>query len=45
MPAALAIGAFGIAIGNGRVLAYYEGLEGAAIIQPVQFLAAWRPAP
>ncbi|MGE4321919.1 MAG: hypothetical protein AB7E60_02695 [Sphingobium sp.] len=43
MPAALSLGAFGIAIGNGRVLAYYEGLEGAAIIQPVQFLTAWRP--
>lgn len=44
MPTALEIiGAFGIALGNGRVLAYLDGIDGAAVIQPHQFLAAWRP--
>ncbi|SEI67998.1 hypothetical protein SAMN05518849_101535 [Sphingobium sp. AP50] len=44
MPAPLSfLGAFGIAMPNSRVLAYYEGAESAAIIQPSSFLAAWRP--
>jgi hypothetical protein len=44
MPTAMEIfGAFGIALSNGRVLAYLDGMEGAAVIQPILFLAAWRP--
>ena len=35
-------GALTMAVGNGRVLGYHEDLEGADILQPVQFLAAWR---
>jgi hypothetical protein len=36
-------GAFGIAVGNGRVLAFHEDAEGAAILQPMKPpLAAWR---
>lgn len=37
-------GAFGIAVGNGRVLAFHEDVEGAAIIQPtgLPIIAAWR---
>lgn len=42
MPGDGLFGAFGISVGNGRILAYHEEAEGAAIIQPVQFLAAWR---
>lgn len=36
------VGAFGVCVGNGRVLAYHEDAEGAAIIQPLQYLSAWR---
>lgn len=36
-------GAFGICIGNGRILAYHEDAEGACIIQPTDApLNAWR---
>lgn len=35
-------GAFGISVGNGRVLAYHQDADGAAIIQPTSFLTAWR---
>ncbi|MGW8202973.1 DUF6950 family protein [Sphingomonas bisphenolicum] len=42
MPGEEPFGAFGVCVGNGRVLAYHEDAEGAAIIQPVEYLAAWR---
>ena len=42
MPGEEPFGAFGVCVGNGRVLAYHEDAEGAAIIQPGQYLAAWR---
>ena len=42
MPGEPPFGAFGVSIGNGRALAYYEEAEGAAVIQPLQFIAAWR---
>lgn len=36
-------GSFGVAVGNGRVLAFHQDVIGAAIIQPVSPpLAAWR---
>lgn len=37
-------GAFGIVIGNGRVLAFHEDVDSAAIIQPgsLPIIAAWR---
>lgn len=35
-------GAFGVCVGNGRMLAYHQDTDGAAIIQPHQFIAAWR---
>ncbi len=35
-------GAFGVCVGNGRVLAYHEDAAGAAILQPSHLLAAWR---
>ncbi len=40
------VGAFGgaiaMAVGNGRVLGYHEDLDGADILQPVEFVGAWR---
>jgi len=35
-------GAFGVCVGNGRVLAYHEDADGAAILQPRNLIAAWR---
>lgn len=35
-------GALAMAVGNGRVLSYHEDLDGADIVQPVQYLSAWR---
>jgi hypothetical protein len=35
-------GALSVAVGNGRVLGYHEDVDGADILQPVHYLAAWR---
>lgn len=36
-------GAFGVSLGNGRVLAFSEDVEGTAVLQPIiPPLAAWR---
>jgi len=35
-------GAFGIAVGNGRVMAYHEAHDGLTILQPSKLVAAWR---
>jgi hypothetical protein len=35
-------GALTVAVGNGRVLGFHEDAEGAEILQPVDFLGAWR---
>ena len=35
-------GALSVAVGNGRVLGYHEDVDGADILQPVQYLTAWR---
>ncbi|NYD88918.1 DUF6950 family protein [Sphingomonas melonis] len=35
-------GALTIAVGNGRVLGFHEDVSSAEILQPVQFIAAWR---
>lgn len=42
LPAEDGIGALGVAIGNGRVLAYHQDAEGAVVVQPIQFVTAWR---
>jgi hypothetical protein len=34
-----------VALGNGRVVGYHEDAEGAAVLQPVEYLAAWRIEP
>ncbi|KTT70171.1 DUF6950 family protein [Sphingomonas sanguinis] len=40
------VGAFGgaiaMAVGNGRVLGYHEDLGGADILEPIEFVGAWR---
>ncbi len=36
------IEALGIALGNGRVLGWHPDAAGAAVLQPDQYLAAWR---
>ena len=38
-------GAFTVALGNGRVLGWHEDIQGADVLQPVQFVAAWRISP
>jgi hypothetical protein len=35
-------GALTIAVGNGRVLGFHQDLATAEILQPVEFVAAWR---
>lgn len=35
-------GALVMAVGNGRVLGYHEDCVGAEVLQPVEYLAAWR---
>lgn len=39
------IGALGIAAGNGRLLGYHPDAAGAVIVQPTEFVAAWRVEP
>lgn len=36
------LAALGVVLGNGRMLAYHPEAKGAAVLQPVQFVAAWR---
>jgi hypothetical protein len=42
MPSADSFDALAIALGNGRVLGYHDDADGAAVLQPVQFITAWR---
>lgn len=44
MPGVDNLGGLGIALGNGRVVAYHEDAIGAAVLQPVEYVAAWRVA-
>ncbi|UAK23678.1 DUF6950 family protein [Sphingomonas nostoxanthinifaciens] len=46
LPANTALGSLTIALGNGRVVGYHEDVPGgAAVLQPVEFLDAWRVDP
>lgn len=36
------LAALGIALGNGRMVAYHPDSAGACVLQPVEFVAAWR---
>lgn len=38
-------GALVVALGNGRVLGFHEDAVGAAVLQPDEYLAAWRITP
>ena len=42
MPSADTFDALAIALGNGRVLGYHDDATGAAVLQPLMFVAAWR---
>lgn len=35
-------GVLQVAVGNGRTIGYHEDLDGAEVLQPVEFIAAWR---
>lgn len=40
------LGSITIALGNGRALGYHDHVDGgAAVLQPLEFLAAWRADP
>lgn len=41
MPGVDDFGALAVALGNGRVIAWHEDAEGATVLQPVEFVAAW----
>lgn len=42
IPSEHAIGCLMVAVGNGRALGFHEDVEGAEILQPVEYLGAWR---
>ena len=42
IPSEHAIGCLMIAVGNGRALGFHENVEGAEILQPVEYVGAWR---
>lgn len=42
MPGLEGPGALGVAIGNGRALAYHEDAVGAVVVQPKEMVTAWR---
>lgn len=42
LPGEAPFGALTVAVGNGRVLGYHQDLPGADILQPREFVAAWR---
>ena len=35
-------GALQVVVGNGRTLGYHQDLDGADILMPIEFVAAWR---
>lgn len=43
LPATNSLGAFTVALGNGRVVGYHEDAPaGATVLQPIEFVCAWR---
>lgn len=44
LPAA-ELGALTVALGNGRVCGYHEDAAGAVVMQPIDWVAAWRVEP
>lgn len=46
IPAVDDLGAFAVVLGNGRVAGYHEEVGGGVlVVQPVEFVAAWRVLP
>ncbi|WP_342249387.1 DUF6950 family protein [Sphingomonas sp. OTU376] len=46
LPAVDGLGAFAIALGNGRAAAYHEDVAGGVqVIQPLEYVDAWRAPP
>lgn len=39
------LGCLTVALGNGRVVGFVEGVDGAVVMQPMEFVAAWRVDP
>ncbi len=42
LPSDHPMGALSVAVGNGRLLAYLDGEKGAVVIEPKEFVCAWR---
>lgn len=42
LPSDHPMGALALAVGNGRLLAYLDGEQGAVIIEPHDFICGWR---
>lgn len=42
LPSGHPLGALSIAVGQGRLLAYLDGHDGAVVVQPKAFVCAWR---
>jgi hypothetical protein len=42
IPSDQPIGCLMVAVGNGRALGFLEDVEGAEILQPVEYVGAWR---
>lgn len=45
LPGDTDLGALTVALGNGRCVAYHQDLAGAGVVQPVEWLFAWRVQP
>lgn len=45
LPGEAPFGALTVAMGNGRVLGWHEDAAGAEVLQPVEYIAAWRINP
>lgn len=39
------LAALGIAVGNGRMVGFHPDARGATVLQPVEFVSAWRVEP
>jgi hypothetical protein len=42
LPGVDKLGGLAISLGNGRVVAYHEDVAAAAVLQPIEYVAAWR---
>ena len=45
LPSEGPLGAVTIALGNGRVIGWHQDASGAAVLQPIEWKAAWRVQP